>query len=201
MFIPIPIGARHVAAAGGAVWKVVSCGYCRQRYAYLLELEATGEVHDLLFMDGKGSAELALAQAEQNLLQKSRNCVLPVPCPHCGYYQDEMVRQLKEDAHINPLQVAGVVIALLAIVPLFFDVAYLWVLTVILGVVGSALLAYGYVLAFRYDPNAGDPEPRKALGRRHAVCGEQLAEVLATNPHVQPGADQPEQGGLGKTTS
>jgi hypothetical protein len=35
--IPIPIGARRVAAVRG-VWKVVSCTRCQERYAYLLEL-------------------------------------------------------------------------------------------------------------------------------------------------------------------
>jgi hypothetical protein len=74
--IPIPIGTRHVAAVQGAVWKFVSCTHCRQRYVYLLELEATGENYDPLFLDGKGSMQRARAQAEQNLLQKSRNSAL-----------------------------------------------------------------------------------------------------------------------------
>ncbi|HYV39964.1 MAG TPA: hypothetical protein VE988_30040 [Gemmataceae bacterium] len=39
---PIPIGVTRVAGVRGAVWKVVDFGQCRQRYAYLLELEATG---------------------------------------------------------------------------------------------------------------------------------------------------------------
>src|SRR5262249_39241275 len=162
--IPIPIGTRHVAAVRGAVWKFVSCAQCQQGYAYLLELEAHGEDHDLLSLDGEGSARRARAQAEHNLLQKSRNCVLPVPCPSCGSYQDEMARQLKEEAHVNRFQVAGVVIALLALVPLAFGLAY-WVPALVLAVAGLALLAYGYVVAFRFDPNAGDPEPRKAIGR------------------------------------
>jgi hypothetical protein len=186
--IPIPIGAKYVAAVQGAAWKFVSCAHCQQRYAYLLELEATGEVHDLLFLDGEGSAERARAQAEQNLLQKSRNVVLPVPCPNCGFYQDDMSRKLKEEVSINSLQIAGGVIALLSLVPLAFGIPYIWVLTIVLAVAGLALLACGYVLAFRFDPNAGDPEPRKALGRRHAVCGEQLAELLATNPPAEPPA-------------
>jgi hypothetical protein len=49
------------------VWKVVSCAHCQQGYAYLLELEATGENHDLFFLNGEGSAELARAKAEENL--------------------------------------------------------------------------------------------------------------------------------------
>src|SRR3954469_7859294 len=98
MLIPIPIGARHVAAVQGAVWKFVSCEHCHERYAYLLELEATGEDHDPLFVDPKGSAKRAQAKAEHNFLEKSRNVVLPVPCPRCGSYQDDMSQMLKQDA-------------------------------------------------------------------------------------------------------
>jgi len=186
--IPIPIGAKHVAAVQGAVWKFVCCAHCQQRYAYLLELEATGEDHDLFFLDGEGSAERARAAAEQNLLQQSRNVVVPVPCPNCGFYQEDMARILKEEKSINALQIVGGVIAGLSLVPLAFGIRYIWILTIVLAAAGLALLAYGYVLAFRFDPNAGDPEARKALGRRHAVWGEQLAELDATSPAADEGS-------------
>lgn len=179
--IPIPIGTRRIAAVQGAVWKLVSCACCREPYAYLLQLEATGQDIDLLFLDAKGSAERAQAQAEQNLISKSRIVVLPVPCPGCGFYQDAMSHLLKQEASINSLQIAGAVVAALSLVPLAFDFPYVWVLTIALGTVGLALLAYGYVVAFRFDPNAGDPELRKELGRRHAVWGERLAELRGTN--------------------
>lgn len=193
--IPIPIGTRHVAAVQGAVWKFVSCARCRQRYAYLLELEAIGEDHDLLSLDGEGSAERARARAEQNLLQKGRNVVLPVPCPGCGFYQADMARRLTDEVPVNAPQIAGVVSAVLSFVPLAFGIPYLWVLTIVLAVAGLALLAWGYVFAFRFDPNAGDPEPRKALGQRYAVWGEQLAELPATGPPPEPGA-APDRGGV-----
>src|SRR5262249_15408686 len=143
--IPIPIGTTHVAAVRGAVWKFVSCTHCQERYAYLLELEATGEVHDLLFVDGKGSAERARAQAEQNFLQKSRNVVLPVPCPSCGSYQADMAQQLREEASVNRVQIVGLVIAVLSLVPLMFDTANAWVLTVLGAVVGLTLVGYGTI--------------------------------------------------------
>src|SRR5262245_1340926 len=95
--VPIPIGVKRVAVVQGTVWKFVSCEGCQQPYAYQLDLEATGQDIDLLFWDGAGSAERARSQAEQKLQQKSRNCVLPVPCPLCGLYQAEMVERLKED--------------------------------------------------------------------------------------------------------
>jgi hypothetical protein len=60
------------------------------------------------------------------------------------------------------------------------------VLTIVIAVAGLALVTWGYVLAFSFDPNAGDPEPRKSLGRRHAVWGEQLTELLDTLCRAEP---------------
>jgi hypothetical protein len=184
--IPIPIGATHVAAVQGAFWKVVLCAQCQESYAYLLQIDATGEEHDLLFLDAQVSSEAARAKAEENLLKKSHNVVLPVPCPHCGFYQDDMSRRLKDEASTNPLQIAGFLIALLAFVPLAFNIANIWIVTVVLAVAGLALLFCGYVVSFRFDPNAGDPAPRKLLGQNNAVWGERLAEVLATIPKAEP---------------
>jgi hypothetical protein len=184
--IPIPIGTKHIAAVQGAVWKVVSCAHCQQGYACMLELEATGEEHDLLFLDGEGSAERARAKAEENLLRKSRIAVVPVPCPNCGCYQDDMARKLKEEASINALQVAGAVVAVLSLVPLAFSAPYTWVLTLVLAVAGIGLVGYGYVVAFRFDPNGGDPELRKALGRG-TPCG------VNRWPNCSPRAPTPNQ--------
>ena len=89
-----------------------------------------------------------------------------------------MVSYLKEERWVNPLQVAGVLVTILAFLPLVLDMAYCWALTVPVAVVGLGLLGYGYAVAFRFDPNAGDPEPRKVTGQRIAVWGDQLTEAL-----------------------
>jgi hypothetical protein len=187
MFIPhiTPPGKKAVASVQGSVWKFVSCEHCPQCYAYLLELEATGE--DLPFLSADGSAERAQAKAQENLSQKKQRCILPVPCPCCGHYQTAMSGLLKEEASINPFQIAGVLIAVLGFIPLAFDIAYNWVITLVIAVAGVCLLAYGYYLSFRFDPNAGDPEPRKALGQKHAVWGEQLGKLLTASPDVASG--------------
>ena len=180
-----PPGKKAVASVQGSVWKFVSCEHCPQRYAYLLELEATGE--DLALLSADGSPERALAKAQENLSQKKQRCILPVPCPRCGLYQAEMARLLKEEAWTNPFQIAGALLVVLGFIPLAFDLASNWIITlVIVGAPGVCLMAYGYYLSFRFDPNAGDPEPRKALGQRHAVWGEQLAKLLAASPDVTP---------------
>lgn len=195
VLIPIPAGVTRVATVRGAVWKVVCCSGCKERYAYLLELEATGEDHDQNVVGGKDSAERARARAEEQLSKLSRNVVLPVPCPNCGHYQEDMVRLLKEEGTSNGPVIAGLIVAGLSLVPLAFRAPYLWIVTVAGVLAGLALVAYADVAASRFNPNAGDPEPRKARGRRHAVWGEQLAELLATSPSGEQGAaaDRPRE--------
>jgi len=182
--IPIPIGVRRVAAVQGCAWRMVSCTVCGQQFAYLLRLEATGVDHDLLFLDAEGSAQRAQEQAQQNLSEKCRNAVRPVPCPNCGYYQDDMVRLLREEGMSNGPVIAGLAVAALSLIPLAFRVPHLWILTVVGVLVGLALLAYADVAASRFDPNAGDPESRKALGRRRTIWGAQLDEMLQAGPNT-----------------
>lgn len=191
--VPIPIGTRHIAHAQGTTLKRVACESCGEHYAYLLELRATGEHVDLLFLDGKGSAERAQALADDNLRKQSENCIKMVPCPSCGCYQPEMVRRMKDEAWMAPPQIAGCAIAALSFVPLWFEISYSWAVAAILFAAGACLMVYGYVLAWRYDPNAGNPGPRKSIARMYAVWGEQLAELLAaTSP---PGESGPHKEG------
>lgn len=177
--IPIPIGVQRIATVQGAVWKFVMCEQCHQSYAYLLKLEATGEAHDLLFLDAEGTAEQARVQAANNFVQKARNIVLAIPCPRCGHYQDDMARNLKQEASINPLQIAGAATVAVACIPLAFGIPYIWMVTVLGAAIGLALLAWGYARAFRFDANAGDPKPRQAFGQQYAIWGERLAELIA----------------------
>ncbi len=177
--IPVPVGTHHVATAEGSVWKVVDCSHCTERFAYLLELQATGEDVGYLFFDGETASASARRQAEQNLAAKGRNTVVPVPCPRCGRYQADMARRLKDDASINRLQIAGLAITLLAFAGLATGVAYAWVFTIFATAVGIAFLICGYVKSFRFDPNAGDPAPHIKYSREHTVWGDKLNKLLA----------------------
>jgi hypothetical protein len=115
--IPIPIGVKRVVAVQGAVWKFVSCAQCHEDFAYLLQLEAVGEDHDLLFLDAEDSTKRAQAHAEHNLSEQSRNVVAPVPCPSCGFYQADMVRRLKEEGTSDRAFKIGMGVAVLSFVP------------------------------------------------------------------------------------
>src|SRR5262245_3345573 len=180
--IPIPIGVNRVASTRGSVLKCISCQRCRMQYAYEMDLEAEGEDFDLLFVDPYGSVDRARQKAWENLQRKGGNIVLPVPCPNCGTYQDDMVRGLKDSASINWLQIIGAVLLIGPFLPMIFGFRLAWLVAILGAAVGLALLVRGYALAFGYDPNAGDPEPRRALGRRVALWGEKFEELLKPAP-------------------
>ncbi|CAN5573189.1 hypothetical protein BH10PLA2_BH10PLA2_30730 [soil metagenome] len=68
-------------------------------------------------------------------------------------------------------------------IPLANDVSYIWVFALVLATFGLSLQAHGHVISFLFDPNAGDPETRKAIGQKNAVWGERFAALLATSQH------------------
>jgi hypothetical protein len=182
MIIPIPVATHWVATAHGTVWKVVTCSHCRLPYAFLLDLETTGtDVGLPLCLDGEEAAKRAQARAEENLSKMARNVVFPLPCPNCGCYQPDMVDLLREEGTSNAPVIAGLIVAVLSFIPLAFSVPYIWAATVAGVSVGFGLIGYADWAAARWDPNAGDPEPRKARGLKRAVWGEELDRLLATD--------------------
>jgi hypothetical protein len=151
-----------------------------------VELETTGQVvGPPLALDPEG-AKQAQARAEENLLKMGRNVVIPLPCPNCGCYQADMVELLRTEGTSDTLVKAGLIIAVLSLIPLAFKVPYIWVATAVGVSVGFGLIGYADWAASRWDPNAGAPEPRKARGRRLAVWGEELDRLLATGLDAVP---------------
>lgn len=186
MIISIPIATEWVATARGTFWKVVTCSHCRQRYAFPLELETTGkDVGSPWSLDVEG-AKRAQARAEENLSTIARNVVYPLPCPNCGCYQPDMVDRLRTEGTSNTPVIAGLIVAVLSLIPLAFRVPYIWVVTAVGVSAGLGLIGYADWAAARWNPNAGDPEPRKARGRKRAVWGEQLDRLLATDRGAGP---------------
>ncbi|PQO45833.1 hypothetical protein [Blastopirellula marina] len=178
--IPVPIGERIVVSVQGRAWKFVTCENCQQEYAYVLQLEAIGQDLNVLFLDEADTEKRARAQAEQNLLKQSENMIRPVPCPQCGHYQADMVALLKEESPSNLVFTAGLAVAALSFIPLAFDIPNIWIATAAGVSVGVLLMAYPEFAAYRFNPNDGDPEPRKARGRKHSLWGDQLQKLLAT---------------------
>ena len=190
--IPIPIGSRHFACARGRFWKIVQCENCGVMFGYQLDLESTGVVYDLLFLDGKGSGERALEQAQKRLRSMSQNIVVPVPCPNCGHYQHAMAAQLKEEASMNLKQVVGFVLFAIGLACFLLRSPYAWILAALNAVAGTVMISWGYWESFRYDPNSGDPKSRIELGRKSCLWGDELSESLAKSMSSQPDARKSE---------
>lgn len=177
--IPIPLGEKQVVAVQGAVWKFVACAKCHQDFAYLLQLEAIGEDDNVLFMDEEGSQKRAHAHAQRNLAKKFENVVVPTPCPCCGYYQEDMVRILKEEGTSDRLFGVGMGVTALSFIPLAFSMPHIWIATTAGVSVGVILMVYAEFFTGRTDPNAGDPQQRILLGQKHTLWGEKLTKLRA----------------------
>jgi len=183
MIIPIPVATRWVATAQGTVWKVVTCSHCRQRYAVLLDLQATGtDIGPPLFLDAEAATKRAQARAEENLSKLARNVVFPFPCPNCGCYEPDMVVRLREEGTSKAPVIAGLIVVVLSLIPLAFSVPYIWVATAAGVSVGLGLIGYADWAAARWDPNAGDPSrgrPAVASGR----CG--ASSLTGCSPRIR----------------
>jgi hypothetical protein len=74
----------------GSTIVVVRCRFCLEKYRYLLERRGQGQGYS----DGA-----ARDQARDRLNRALDTGIDPVPCPHCGRYQDNMVELLRKRRH------------------------------------------------------------------------------------------------------
>jgi hypothetical protein len=173
----IPTGMHFSVTVHGEVWKIVPCENCATKYAYRMAVSGSGAGTSFLFLNNEGAKAVAREAAEAQLQKRAGKSSAAVPCPVCGWYQRSMLRMVRRRG-VHWAQIAGAVV--LAVSLAFFLVLEAEAQAVAGGFAacGAALLAAGFVRKLREDPNAGDPEPRKQLGRSLAVWGEKLNEML-----------------------
>ena len=88
--------AIHVdfdAAATGATWQNVTCEKCHKPYHYALVRDANASVRAAYGMMQASAERRAEKTAEYRLMKLLERGVDLVPCPACGWYQDDMVRE------------------------------------------------------------------------------------------------------------
>jgi len=182
------------AAACGQTTKVVRCEACGRSYAY--ELNRTG-----VGADPEGAYGLALQRAEANLQHLLAIGIEAVPCPACGWYQSDMIPQLRRRhrrwmLHVGQCLTVGLIpVAIFgslsnagegnaAHVPWPIFVAGL----VCLLAVGIGMFVWRHRLAKKFDPNAEDAEARKRCGQsRAALLSEQEANDVLADVREQEG--------------
>lgn len=87
----VPIGKRYTSTATKSATKTVTCENCHKNFEYDTTRTAQGFGDSLLWLDNKGAEERASRFANKNCEKMLRKAIEITPCPHCGWYQRNMV--------------------------------------------------------------------------------------------------------------
>jgi hypothetical protein len=184
-------GSDYSCSTSGAVLKLVHCECCEAQYVYRMERSAKGQGTSVWFLNNAGAARAA-SEADTQLRCMLERDVDPVPCPKCGWYQQNMLRSARSEQGSRLLYV-GVCFTLAFIPaaviglcvnffvgrggqpvvsgPVFLACSALWV------VFGLSLILAGFIVAVRYDPNTQDLEARKLIGQTRAKLREEFEKL------------------------
>ena len=194
--IPIPSGISYIHTASGSVLRLVCCESCHAEYAYQLKRTAEGDGTSYFFLNNRGAATRASRQAEASLRYKLEHGVDLVPCPECGWYQNNM-RAKARRLHRRWMFTTGACLLIILIpvgsmavgatfgdprIPLTIPLLAFLCCLIALAVVAISLIAAKLISARQYDPNSEDATVRKQIGRSRAIWGQELAEIIKTLP-------------------
>lgn len=167
---------NYTAQMSATAVRDVTCEKCRTRYAYAIKRSDFGTGTSIYGLDDAGAERRAANQAAERLREALDNAIELVPCPNCGHYQPDMSAFLKR-AHLKWLAVLGglmIIVALAGVGAGFFKESLLLVAFGLASLVlGIAMILYRQSEVQKYDPNAGDPEARKELGRSLAFMKQE----------------------------
>lgn len=171
---------NHTINLTVSVVKEVTCEKCKTQYCYALKRTEFGTGTSVYGLDEQGAQNRAADRAAQKLNDTLRDAFEVVPCPTCGNYQAQMVQFLK-NAHLKWLIIPAAILVLGSIIALVVSFRQ-GNASLAAGAVGALVAGIG-LFAFRgwsvgnFDPNAGDPEPRKQIGRELALLKQAEPET------------------------
>jgi hypothetical protein len=185
LWILLMLSASRVRYSGETA-VAVHCENCRRKYYYRLKRSARAEA------TSKDQARLI---AKQRLCRKLDGDIDPVPCPSCGWLQEEMVPLLRTPRlrWMQHLGIATLVIGAIFCIPLFlyFDPTTRPAdkPSLPLAVVSGSLVVWGGLsmltmlgmrsyLNARYDPNDPETEEERIKeGRRRSLTREEADDL------------------------
>jgi hypothetical protein len=175
----------YTVIKAATIVKAVFCEQCRTKYCYALSRSELGMGTSIYGLDNDGAQGRAADTATQRLQESLFKGFELVPCPNCGAYQTEMVEFMRR-AHLKWLVLVAIGLFASALVALYFgwrgnSISFL--LTVVFFAAGIGLIVYRNWSVSSYDPNAGDPEERKQLGRSLALV--KADEAAGRDRHVE----------------
>jgi hypothetical protein len=199
MVIPIPIGIDYTSTMSGAVLKFVRCEHCGTEYVYQLERTATGEGTSFLFSDNKGASARAASRAEDALRRKLERGVDLVPCPACGWYQQNMLPRARREHRrwmlntgacltigLIPVALIGGLISAGQVGTPAIPWPVILAGLVVLAALGIGLMVGKFILARGYDPNSQDVETSKQLSQERAMLRDEFERLVKAQQGKNP---------------
>lgn len=101
--------SRKTATATGSVIKTVECEHCHAQFSFPFKCEAVGTAIAPYFLFGGWAEQRAENRATKKLEKRLAQETEAVPCPACGRFQRDMVRQFAK--RIANLSMVWVVLA------------------------------------------------------------------------------------------
>jgi hypothetical protein len=187
----IKLGHEISKTITGAALKEVCCEQCEYRYQYQIERKGTGESFAWLFISTNIELSEAETRAARDLRRQLRKGHDLVPCPMCGFIQQEMVEQARENAYEW--------LFFFVMVPAFFciytlpiaagaagprirprDQAIALTATICLGLIAFGAACLHSFLKKRYNPNHWPIQFRLDIARKRCIPHGQLPDKSPT---------------------
>ncbi|MBS0202578.1 MAG: DUF3592 domain-containing protein [Planctomycetes bacterium] len=197
--LKIPGREIQIQSSGAARRRVV-CEKCGQEYFYVLKCSVVATARSVLFLENELAEERATRAADEQLEEALANQISPIPCPQCGWYQADMVAEIRE-SYGQWMIFAGIG-AFFCMCASFVGTAathtgdgphrfsntvrIVWACLLIFFIVLTATLFWGRrVLSARYDPNQTDADERRRLGKALAFAAEADGATRARDRQVE----------------
>src|SRR3954470_24325400 len=87
-------GTIYTSSVSAAMMKPVRCEKCGGAYSYRMVRRGVGQGSTIYGIDSQGASDRSAANAQAKLHRLLQTGVDPVPCPHCGWLQREMVDEI-----------------------------------------------------------------------------------------------------------
>jgi hypothetical protein len=191
---------KVTARSSAQIIRSVCCEQCHVEYVFNVDHTAETSTSYLYGIGGHKARNRAKGTADSRVQVELRHKVRPVPCPACGWYQQEMVRELRRRMP-PPLDIGTLPQIVIGICLLGLSILGIMVLSDkqpgqdrevnpnvtsgVVGVIGLSLLVLGLVQSIRrwkarnaYSPNDTLPQDvRVARGKQKAILLAEFNEL------------------------
>jgi len=165
------------------MWKPVNCENCGCEYTYQIKHQTNGSATNVLWLNKEGAIRNAENNANQNLESYLNKAVRNYHCPDCGFYQSEMIQNMKNTIWQRAL-VFGF-IALIIIVIVAASSSY----SLFYSIIGGLIVSIAFLSPLtNFNPNAkahtrinqkfSESYPVKKKEKTQFILADSIVEII-----------------------